>query len=116
MKGSTSAMLGHLIFGFLAGAFGILTTIQGSGEGLVNPSILPTIILLPLLGLSGVMIFLGGVGFIVKKRVLYYVGLFGDILMILIALTGMALPLIILGAILAFTIYPEVKGPSADKE
>ncbi len=110
MKGSTSAMLGHLIFGFLAGSVGIMMTIQGGGEGLVNPSILPTIILIPLLGLSGVMIFLGGVGFIIKKKTLYYVGILGDILMILIALTEMALPLAVLGIILAYTIFPEVKG------
>ena len=108
MKGRTSAMLGHLIFGFLAGAFGISASFY-KGTGITNTSIIPLMVVLPLLGLVGVLIFLGGIGLLVKKSQLYYVGLAGDILIIPLALTGGGFWVAFIGALLAITIYPEIK-------
>jgi hypothetical protein len=106
MKARTSSMLGHLFVGFLAGAFGISAAIQGSA-GISNPSVLPLTLLLLLLGLSGLMILVGGIGFIVKKKPLQYIGFVGDIVMTILAFTGKVWVLVVLCAVLAISIYPE---------
>ncbi len=111
MKGRTSAMLGHLLVGFLTGVVGIFGTSVGGKGFSQGASLLPVIIALPILGLAGIMIFLGGIGYIVKKKALFNVGYYGDILLIILGVSALpgGLVILIIGFLLRRAIIPEAK-------
>ena len=109
MKLRTGSIIAHLVLGFGAGYMGIVGFISGPDFFSVGKSFLPSSIILPILGVGGVLVFLGGIGIITKKKLLSYMGLIGDIIFVLLGIIGLEITLTVVGVLLVGIMISEMR-------